>query len=578
MPQIFNDAVMTTDGKALLSREIAGECMIQITRMAAGSGVYTEPEKTIEKLQTMTGLKNEVQSTGLSALKRIDRTSILVSGVFTNDTVDTAYHINEIGLFAQEKGSKGTEVLYSIAVVAEREGEIMPASEGKNPVRIIQDWIVTVSNSANATIESLPDGAFAMAADVGNTDELDTKEKKNLVSAVNETLRRLIVTDTSGVLGRKDAEVEAQALLDEIADKVMEKLLLKTGDSADNIVDFESNDNTDARSWTDVDVMKKKEKHKSLFGKISTMFKNVRFLYRLLGQTDISTIKDGTVTGILNELDYVAFTGIYSDLHNKPLSLPASDVYTWAKQATKPSYVKSEVGLGKVDNTSDKDKPVSTAQQTALDKKVNFADISRSTAVNIAGKKALDAMEKNPSVDGTLAHDISQLYSNLSGRNPSSITLKRNYDYKTASGWQNILQWYDVNGRTGYLQENIGNGEIKLCLQNERGDILINGNSIAWIANNINNLKSSRNWNVILAAQADGEHEIPVLSGTEALLTLGYVYRIQATMIIPMNIFIAANGEGGKILFSGLTIEVINNTHIKVSGIESDYLFRVFTR
>ena len=197
---------------------------------------------------------------------------------------------------------------------------------------------------------------------------------------------------------------------------------------------------------------------------------------------------------------------------------------------------------------------------------------ANTTGGNIAGALALKAAMSDYNAK------ISTINSKLSGRNPSSITLKRNYDYKTASGWQNILQWYDVNGRTGYLQENIGNGEIKLCLQNERGDILINGNSIAWIANNINNLKSSRNWNVILAAQADGEHEIPVLSGTEALLTLGYVYRIQATMIIPMNIFIAANGEGGKILFSGLTIEVINNTHIKVSGIESDYLFRVFTR
>ena len=216
-----------------------------------------------------------------------------------------------------------------------------------------------------------------------------------------------------------------------------------------------------------------------------------------------------------------------------------------------------------------------TQQATAA--VLGHVKLSNSAAVTQTGLMALDAVEKNAAVPGTLAHQVQQINSNLSGRNPSSITLKRNYDYKTASGWQNILQWYDVNGRTGYLQENIGNGEIKLCLQNERGDILINGNSIAWIANNINNLKSSRNWNVILAAQADGEHEIPVLSGTEALLTLGYVYRIQATMIIPMNIFIAANGEGGKILFSGLTIEVINNTHIKVSGIESDYLFRVFT-
>ena len=70
-----------------------------------------------------------------------------------------------------------------------------------------------------------------------------------------------------------------------------------------------------------------------------------------------------------------------------------------------------------MDNTSDKDKPVSTEQQTALDKKVNFADISRSTAVNIAGKKVLDAMEKNALVEGTLAHDISQIYSNIQSIN-----------------------------------------------------------------------------------------------------------------------------------------------------------------
>ena len=37
-------------------------------------------------------------------------------------------------------------------------------------------------------------------------------------------------------------------------------------------------------------------------------------------------------------------------------SRPASDVYSWAKASTKPSYSKSEVGLGNVDNTSDSTK------------------------------------------------------------------------------------------------------------------------------------------------------------------------------------------------------------------------------
>ena len=39
----------------------------------------------------------------------------------------------------------------------------------------------------------------------------------------------------------------------------------------------------------------------------------------------------------------------------------------WAKQPTKPTYSKAEVGLGNANNTSDVNKPVSTAQQAAID-------------------------------------------------------------------------------------------------------------------------------------------------------------------------------------------------------------------
>lgn len=40
---------------------------------------------------------------------------------------------------------------------------------------------------------------------------------------------------------------------------------------------------------------------------------------------------------------------------------PASDVYAWAKSPTKPTYTKSEVGLGNVDNTADANKSVKYA-------------------------------------------------------------------------------------------------------------------------------------------------------------------------------------------------------------------------
>ena len=42
-------------------------------------------------------------------------------------------------------------------------------------------------------------------------------------------------------------------------------------------------------------------------------------------------------------------------------SAPASDVYAWAKAATKPSYTASDVGLGSVNNTADSAKSVSYA-------------------------------------------------------------------------------------------------------------------------------------------------------------------------------------------------------------------------
>lgn len=50
-----------------------------------------------------------------------------------------------------------------------------------------------------------------------------------------------------------------------------------------------------------------------------------------------------------------------SQITDFPSSMPASDVYAWAKAATKPSYTKAEVGLGNVDNTADKDKNVKYA-------------------------------------------------------------------------------------------------------------------------------------------------------------------------------------------------------------------------
>ena len=87
---------------------------------------------------------------------------------------------------------------------------------------------------------------------------------------------------------------------DEIA-----KLNSATGDSiGEATMNFTSSDVADgsATAWTSVPALASGEKHSAILGKVSQMFKNVRYLFKMLGTTDISGIGDGTATGAISAL------------------------------------------------------------------------------------------------------------------------------------------------------------------------------------------------------------------------------------------------------------------------------------
>lgn len=77
------------------------------------------------------------------------------------------------------------------------------------------------------------------------------------------------------------------------------------GDIGDNIATFDTNDTTDedAESWTSTDPITSGSTISGLMSRISTMIKNTRYLYKLMGTTDISTIGNGTLTGAISELN-----------------------------------------------------------------------------------------------------------------------------------------------------------------------------------------------------------------------------------------------------------------------------------
>lgn len=78
--------------------------------------------------------------------------------------------------------------------------------------------------------------------------------------------------------------------------------LATDGDSQDNTVTFTSNDSLTGDS-TPPALLTSGETHASILSKVSTIFKNVRWLLSKMGTTDISTLGDGTVTGALSTLD-----------------------------------------------------------------------------------------------------------------------------------------------------------------------------------------------------------------------------------------------------------------------------------
>lgn len=90
-----------------------------------------------------------------------------------------------------------------------------------------------------------------------------------------------------------------------------------TFDTKSNMVTFTSSDETDMSqisAWTDVNKLASNETHATLFSKISTMFKNIRFLMKKQGTTNMGTSAT-TITGAIaeHESDISAINGTLSD-------------------------------------------------------------------------------------------------------------------------------------------------------------------------------------------------------------------------------------------------------------------------
>ena len=191
MPQRFNHAVITNAGAALLTKAQAGQCRMMFTRLLTGDGTYSEEEQTLEFLQQRDALKSGKASFAFSSMEMVSEHSVKATALITNSDpitqevlISEGYFINELGIYAKESdGDDSSEVLYCIVTTAGTNGDFMPPYNGYSPARIIQEFYLTVSNSAQVTVK-LDNSAVALAEDVQEIRDII----RGLFSVQEETL------------------------------------------------------------------------------------------------------------------------------------------------------------------------------------------------------------------------------------------------------------------------------------------------------------------------------------------------------------------------------------------------------
>ena len=173
MAGVFNEAVLTQKGLALLAKAQGGLTTITLTKASSGDGSYAEGEDP----SVRTELKSKKQEFQLETVSVWNSTNVLVKFIITNyidalHYLETGYYVKEIGIYATDPDEG--EILYAIATAVTNQWDYMPSSNNLIPSKIIIDMMIEVDNSANISI-SMPNRMYLYDIDTGDKYELGIK-------------------------------------------------------------------------------------------------------------------------------------------------------------------------------------------------------------------------------------------------------------------------------------------------------------------------------------------------------------------------------------------------------------------
>ena len=178
----------------------------------------------------------------------------------------------------------------------------------------VSGWMYNISNEFVTTDKfkegagyTVPLGANVFKTFDGFWDVLAGSPVTGIKGSSETSYRRgnVNITASNIGLGNVNNTSDADKPISTATQTALNGKLATNGDSKNNTVTFTSNDVSDgsATSWTSVSALASGITHATFFSRVSQMFKNVRYLYKMLGTTDISSVGDGTVKGAISTLN-----------------------------------------------------------------------------------------------------------------------------------------------------------------------------------------------------------------------------------------------------------------------------------
>lgn len=335
----YKGIVTTNAGLELLAKACSGGS-VKFTAVKTGDGAYDGTED----LSGITALKNEKQSFGVSGIARTGN-QVKVRSVLSNEGLTTGYNITEVGLFATDPDT-GSEKLYAI-IVAETGLEDYLPPYADSPSSITMEFYLTLTETENAVTftADIVEGTYASAEDFQN----------HISSEGHITAEE-----------RSDWNAKAEKNHSHTAEDI----------GLGNVPNVSTNDQTPTYTVPDsLEDLSSGEKLSKAFGKIAKAVSDlishisnksnpheVTKAQVGLGSVPNVSTNNQTPTYTPSDTDSELVSGEkLTTAFGKIAKAVSSLISHLGNEANPHKVTKSQVGLGNVDNTADKDKVVKKA-------------------------------------------------------------------------------------------------------------------------------------------------------------------------------------------------------------------------